>query len=222
MLFTALYFGLVFVEVKGRMSVEQKRVIADMIAALGKTLDPRLLEACQTSLSSVSSGRRGSSFFVLSAVDFGFMDMDELAKVYFKPLFESEWLLRAGLLFKSTFEVPSDVPGRASVRMSGGHPRSADFLRHYLKLTSSGPAWSSVVRPASAALTQDDRTKTLMECLLVTPVVIVAALHHCAVRGPRPIVDGVLPPRRATWEELVSLNALTVSDANSAGVYTDP
>lgn len=56
---------------------------------------------------------------------------------------------------------------------------------------------------------------------MITPVIIVAALHHCTIRGPRPIVDGVLSPCRATWEELVSLNALTVSDADSAGVCTN-
>ncbi len=185
-LFTAPYFGLIFDEVKGRLTAEQQRVIDDMIAALNETLDPRVLEDCQLRLSSLTSDRRGSPFFVLSAIKLGFMDMDELAKVYFQPLFESEWLLRAGLPFKSTFEVPSDVSGRAFARLSGGHPRSAGFLRVHLKLASPGPAWSSVVQPASAALTADDRTKTLLDYLLVTPVVVVAALHHCTIRGPRP------------------------------------
>lgn len=221
-LFTAPYFGLIFDEVKSRLTEEQKLVINDMIGSLGETLDPRFLEDCQTRLSSLSSGRRGSPFFVLSAIDLGFMDMDELAKVYFQPLFESEWLLRSGLPFKRTFEVPSDVSGRAFARLSGGHPRSAGFLRRRLKLARSGPAWSSVVQPASAELTQDDRIKTLLDYLLIIPVTIVAALHHCTIRGSRPIVDGVLSPRRTTWEDLVSLNALTVSDADSAGVYTNP
>lgn len=140
-LFTAPYFDLIFDEVKGQLTEEQKRVIIDVMGSLGETLGSRLLEDCQTRQSSLSSGRRGSPIIVLSAIDLGFMDMDELAKVYFRPLFESKWLLRAGLPFKRPFEVPSDMSGRVFARLSGGHPCSAGFLQQRLKLARSSPDW---------------------------------------------------------------------------------
>lgn len=119
---------------------------------MSEIVDPVLLEDCQKRLTSLSSGRRGSIFFVLSAVRLGFMDMEQLAKVYFLPLLQSRWLVLAGLPRKGAFDVPSEVSARALARLSGGHPRSAGFLRQQLKAASPGAVWSEVVQPAWEAL----------------------------------------------------------------------
>lgn len=218
-LFTAVHFGLIFDELKGRLSPEQKRIVDALITRVGEIVDPVLLEDCQTRLTSLSNKRRGSPFFVLSAVRLGFMDMKQLAKVYFLPLFESRWLMLAGLPRKGTFDVPSEVSARALARLSGGHPRSAGFLRQQLKAASPGAVWTEVVQPAWEALAQDEDTEALLADLLLTSVVIVAALHHCTVDGAKQVVDGGLAP---TWEALVSRNVLTVSNVSSLGTYKNP
>ena len=221
-LFTAPYFGLIWDEIKDHLSDQQRLLIDRLVADSGATLDPSLLRDAQARLSSLSSQRQGSPFFVLSAVNLGFMDMEELAKVYFQPLFESEWLLRGGLASENSYDVPSDVAGRVLARLSGGHPRSAGFLRLYLKQATSGPTWASIVEPASAALAVGEGVSTLLDCLSVTPVVIIAALHQCTIVGERAIVDGVVPPVHVTWESLFSSNALVASAADTNGVYKDP
>lgn len=76
MLFTAVHFGLIFDELKGRLSPEQKHIVDALITQVSEIVDPVLLEDCQKRLTSLSSGRRGSIFFVLSAVRLGFMDME--------------------------------------------------------------------------------------------------------------------------------------------------
>lgn len=219
-LFTAPYFGLIYDEVKGRLSAEQKRIVSSMVAELSETMDPEMLKNCETRLSSLSSAKRGSPFFVLNAVQLDFMDMDELAEYYFVPVLESRGNLRTGHPFKSSFDVPSDLAARALARLSGGHPRSAGFLRQKLVEADAGPFWASVVRPAWEQLSQDKAMQGLLFRLCLYPIAIVAALHHCTIVGSQPLID--VGSSCGTWEDLVSTNALTASIVTSTGEYKNP
>lgn len=219
-LFTAPYFGLIYDEVKHLLTAEEKLLVASRAAELEEAVDLVHLQDRETRLSSLSSGRRGSPYFVLSAVQLDFMNMDELAEYYFVPVLESIGSIRTGLPFKSSFDVPSDVTARALARLSGGHPRSAGFLRQKLVEAAAGPFWSSVVQPAWQRLSQDKAMQDLLFRLSRHPIAIVAALHHCKIFGSQPLED--LGTSCGTWEDLVSANLLTASIVTDDGEYLNP
>ncbi|KAK1865231.1 hypothetical protein I4F81_007765 [Pyropia yezoensis] len=176
-------------------------------------------------LSSKSSTRPGSPFFVLCAAELDFLGADDVAAAYFLPWFQSRFRIRMSLPCRGSHVLPADTAAKAFASLSGGHPRSAAFLRRVLKNVTPGQVSSSVVTPAVTDLfdREDSTVAPLLVGMFVMPVVIVAAVHACDVDCRQPISNhSTAPGPCASWNDLVTSNALTAAVADSSGKVKNP
>lgn len=223
-LFTSAYFGMIYDEVKYVLNDAERRDVENKVAELKRTPGlATLAEDKSWLITSTSSTRRGSPFFILCAVELGFFDMDEVAKSYFLPLFNSNSAIRTSLAREGSFLLSSHVAAQAFGRLSGGHPRIAGFLRQQLKQRKDGPVWSTVVKPVGKLLTQDNTVAALLQALLESPMVLVAGLLNCTVDSRQPITMGTfIAGPCASWDSLIACNALIASLKDSSGTYENP
>lgn len=215
-LFTSPSFGLIYAEVKGYLTGAQQTAYGAELAGMASS--GIRAEEENTRLSSPFSNRPFSSFFVLSAVELGFLDLDDLAETYFLPLFDDRFAIRMSLPYQGSHMLSSALSARAMSRLSGGHPRSAAFLRQVLQRAPPGPVWSSVVEPAVGRLVQVDALTTTVNVMLDVPVIIIAAVHPCTVQSQLPILTGTrVSDPCATWDDLLASNTLTAAVKDDAG-----
>jgi len=221
LLFTSVSFGMIYAEVKYLLTNDEQRIIDEKVASLKRVAG--VVNEAKTWLTSTSSSRRGSPYFVLCAVDLSPFGTDQLADAYFRPIFDTDCAIRTSLPQGGSYLLRSDRAARALARLCAGHARSAGFLRQQLKLSRSGPVWSTVVTRAVSQLAQDGSLAVLLEGLLVTPVVITAALHNCTLDSRQPVSTGAyVAGPCASWDDLLASNALTASAKDSSGTYQNP
>eukprot|EP00170_Pyropia_yezoensis_P006511 contig_26586_g6532 len=104
-LFTSPSFGLIYAEVKGYLTGAQQTAYGAELAGMASS--GIRAEEENTRLSSPFSNRPFSPFFVLSAVELGFLDLDDLAETYFLPLFDDRFAIRMSLPYQAA--VKDDV-----------------------------------------------------------------------------------------------------------------
>lgn len=133
-LFTAVSFGMLYSELHLNDSDVAK--LDDSVAdAVRLMRDAAVVEQLLVSLR--KSPRWGSPFFLLNAVEIGFVDINTLADDFFLPAF-ARAVIHTSLPANLTYQQPDATSARAFARLSGGHPRSASFLRQQLLSASSG------------------------------------------------------------------------------------
>jgi len=223
-LLTAPFPGLVLAEVRKLLSKEESAAFVieseNWLQAAGLNIQTRSLL-----LTSLSSRRAGSPYFLLPAAAIGFLDMDLIADIYFLPVFREAVVVRTSLPWKSSFRQPSKLSARAFARLSGGHPRSAALLLSKLQeVSASCSVWSSVVEPAGILLSQSLSLSALLSELLVVPAILLAALHNCTLDSEQPLVVGVNVPGLTfkVWDDVVSHNVLVGAVKTLDGTYVDP
>lgn len=222
LLFTAVSFGMMYSDINedAEDSAELDSHIADVVRQTG---DPSVVE--RLLLSSSTSSRRGSPYFLLNAVEIGFLDTEILAGRYFLPTFRDA-VIRTSLPANLTHIQPDVTSARAFARLSGGHARSAGFLRKKLVdaiQPNSSPVWSTVVLPAAMSMASQESLTELLNDLLASPVILVAALHNCEVDSQLPIIQGDLSKRYFKgWDDLFSTGVLSCGLQGTSGTYKNP
>lgn len=223
-LLTAPFPGLVLAEVRKLMSKNQSAALDTEVAELLRAV-PANMEMQSLMLTSLSSRRKGSPYFLLPAAKIGFLDVDEIADVYFLPIFRDAVVIRTSHAWRSSFQQPSNLSARAFARLSCGHPRSAALLLLNLRgVSASCSVWSSVVKPAGVLLSQNLSLSKLLSDLLVVPAVLLAALHNCTLDSEQPLVLGINVPGLTfkSWDDVVSYNVLVGAVQASDGRFENP
>lgn len=223
-LLTAPFPGLVLAEVRKLMSKEQSAALDVEVAQLLRAA-PASIKMQSLLLTSLSSRRKGSPYFLLPAAEIGFLDVDQIADVYFLPLFRDAVVIRTSQAWRSSFEQPPNLSARAFARLSCGHPRSAALLLRSLRgVSASCSVWSSVVKPAGVLLSQNLPLSKFLSDLLVVPAILLAALHNCTLDTEQPLVVGVNVPGLAfkSWDDVVSYNVLVGAVQASDGKFENP
>ncbi|KAK1870005.1 hypothetical protein I4F81_012469 [Pyropia yezoensis] len=223
-LLTAPFPGLVLAEVRKLMSKNQSAALDTEVAELLRAA-PANMEMQSLMLTSLSSRRKGSPYFLLPAAKIGFLDVDEIADVYFLPIFRDAVVIRTSHAWRSSFQQPSNLSARAFARLSCGHPRSAALLLLNLRgVFTSCSVWSSVVKPAGVLLSQNLSLSKLLSDLLVVPAVLLAALHNCTLDSEQPLVLGINVPGLTfkSWDDVVSYNVLVGAVQATDGRFENP
>lgn len=226
-LFTAPSLGgVMFQDVKNDLTKEQVDVVASLADKLSAAGLRDKVEGT-TIVSSMTNTLVGSPFYVLCALELSFLDVDDIANAYFLPLFKSRFSIMASLPAKSTRELPADVSARALASLSGCHVRGAAFILMQLKKAATSKlVWTEVVIPAADALfgsPDGSVTPVLDGMLTTTPIAIVAAVYPCEIDCRQPFYSNSMATRPcASWNALVSSNALTVAVPSSTGVIKNP
>eukprot|EP00170_Pyropia_yezoensis_P001816 contig_7750_g1820 len=223
-LLTAPSPGLVLAEVRKLMSKQQSAALDREVAGLLRAA-PASIKMQSLQLSSLSSRRKGSPYFLLPAAEIGFLNVDQIADVYFLPIFRDSVMIRTSQAWRSSFQQPPSLSARAFARLSCGHPRSAALLLRNLRgVYASCSVWSSVVKPAGVILSQNLSLSKLLSDLLVVPAVLLAALHSCTLDSEQPLVVGVNVPGLTfkSWDDVVSYNVLVGAVHSSDGMFVDP
>ncbi|KAK1867243.1 hypothetical protein I4F81_009750 [Pyropia yezoensis] len=223
-LLTVPFPGLVLSEVRKLMSKNQTAALDTEVAELLLTA-PASWERQSLMLTSLSSRLKGSPYFLLPAAKIGFLDVNEIADVYFLPIFREAVVIRTSHAWRSSFQQPSKLSARAFARLSCGHPRSAALLLLNLRgVSASCSVWSSVVKPAGVLLSQNLSLSKLLSDLLVVPAVLLAALHNCTLDSEQPLVLGINLPGLTfkSWDDVVSYNVLVGAVQASDGRFENP
>eukprot|EP00170_Pyropia_yezoensis_P000192 contig_1296_g193 len=91
-----------------------------------------------------------------------------------------------------------------------------DAYRHEL-------LWSTVVLPAAMSMASQESLTELLNDLLASPVILVAALHICEVDSQLPIIQGDLSKRYFKgWDDLFSTGVLSCGLQGTSGTYKNP
>eukprot|EP00170_Pyropia_yezoensis_P004204 contig_17295_g4215 len=110
-LLTAPFPGLVLSEVRKLMSKNLTTALDTEVAELLRTA-PASLKMRSLTLTSLSSRRKGSPYFLLPAAKIGFLDVNEIADVYFLPIFRDAVVIRTSHAWRLSFQQPSNLSAR--------------------------------------------------------------------------------------------------------------
>eukprot|EP00170_Pyropia_yezoensis_P001987 contig_8469_g1991 len=107
-LLTVPFPGLVLSEVRKLMSKNQTAALDTEVAELLLTA-PASWERHSLMLTSLSSRLKGSPYFLLPAAKIGFLDVNEIADVYFLPIFREAVVIRTSHAWRSSFQQPAKL-----------------------------------------------------------------------------------------------------------------
>eukprot|EP00170_Pyropia_yezoensis_P004534 contig_18500_g4547 len=167
-LLTAPFPGLVLAEVRKLMSKNQSAALDTEVAELLRAA-PANMEMQSLMLTSLSSRRMGSPYFLLPAAKIGFLDVDEIADVYFLPIFRDAvasdgrfenpcmpplFLVALMAQWKSAPSIEADATATEFLRLKGVFDALSEMLDAADKGGAASRVWELVSLYADVALTR--------------------------------------------------------------------